>query len=112
MIIIQEQYTLTNTYLEPGFLCEYALVPERHSAQKRFAEAMFHHRKLIHKEQTRTHAQGTDPRVALGAEGELPWKDLGAWGESRRRDSMAVLRAGPPPPVCRWGRRPHLGATD
>ena len=23
---------------------------------------------------------------------------------------MAALRAGPPPPVCRWGRRPHRGA--
>jgi len=24
---------------------------------------------------------------------------------------MAALRAGPPPPVCRWVRRSHRGAT-
>ena len=36
---------------------------------------------------------------------------LGAWGGSRRRDPMAALRADPPPPVCRWGRRPHREAT-
>jgi len=36
---------------------------------------------------------------------------LGAWGGSRRRDPMAALRADPPPPVCRWGRRPQRGAT-
>jgi len=24
---------------------------------------------------------------------------------------MAALGAGPPPPECRWGRRPHRGAT-
>ena len=23
----------------------------------------------------------------------------------------AALKAGPPPPECRWGRRPHRGAT-
>jgi len=27
-------------------------------------------------------------------------------GGSRGRDPMAALCAGPPPPVCRWGRRP------
>jgi len=26
-------------------------------------------------------------------------------GGSRRRDPMAALRSGPPPPVCRWSRR-------
>jgi len=31
-------------------------------------------------EHTSTHAQGTDPRVALGAEGELPWIYLDALG--------------------------------
>jgi len=24
---------------------------------------------------------------------------------------VATLGAGPPPPECRWGRRPHRGAT-
>jgi len=24
---------------------------------------------------------------------------------------VAALGAGPPPPECRWGRRPHRGAT-
>jgi len=24
---------------------------------------------------------------------------------------VAALGAGPPPPDCRWGRRPHRGAT-
>jgi len=24
---------------------------------------------------------------------------------------VAALGAGPPPPKCRWGRRPHRGAT-
>jgi len=24
---------------------------------------------------------------------------------------VAALSAGPPPPECRWGRRPHRGAT-
>jgi len=37
------------------------------------------HGPFIHKEHTSTHTQGTDPTVALGAEGELPWMDLGAW---------------------------------
>jgi len=32
-------------------------------------------------------------------------------GGSRRRDSTAVLHAGLPPLVYRWGRRPHRGAT-
>ena len=31
-------------------------------------------------QRTSTRAQGTDPRVALGAQGELPWIYLGAWG--------------------------------
>ena len=35
--------------------------------------------------------------MALGAYGELPWIYLAAWGESRRRDPMAALRAGSPP---------------
>jgi len=54
------------------------------------------HRRFIYEEHMSTHAQGTDPRVALGAYGELPWKYLGARGEGRRRDPVAVLRAGPP----------------
>jgi len=37
---------------------------------------------------------------------------LGAWRVgSRRRDPMVALNVGPPPPMCRWGRRPHRGAT-
>jgi len=55
------------------------------------------HRRFIYKKDTSTHAQGTDPRVASGVEWELPWTYLGAWWGSRRRDPMAVLRAGPPP---------------
>ena len=30
-------------------------------------------RRFIYKGDTSSHAQGTDPRVALGAYGELPW---------------------------------------
>ena len=41
-------YTLIIDHLEPGFLCEYAVVPKRHPAQKRLAEATFHH-KLDHR---------------------------------------------------------------
>jgi len=66
----------------------------------------------MYKEHTSTHAQGTDPRVALRAEGELPWIYLGAFGgEVDAATLVAALGAGPPPPECRWGRRPHRGAT-
>jgi len=38
------------------------------------------HIRLIFKEHTSTYAQETDPRVASGAQGKLPWIYLGAWG--------------------------------
>jgi len=57
----------------------------------------------MYKGDTSTHAQGIDPRVAVGAEGELPRIYLGAWGgESTPR---------PYGPVCRWGRRGVRGVV-
>jgi len=38
------------------------------------------HRRFIYKGDTSTPAQGTDPRVALGAQEEIPWIYVGAWG--------------------------------
>jgi len=49
-------------------------------------------RLFIYKGDTSAHAQGTDPRVALGAQGELSWIYLGAWGGSRRRDPSGRLK--------------------
>jgi len=49
------------------------------------------HRWLICKGDTSIHAQGTDPKVALGASGELPGIYLGAWGGSRRQDPSGCL---------------------
>jgi len=46
---------------------------------------------LQYKELRSTHAQGTDARVALGAEGELPGIYLGDWGGSRRHDPSGRL---------------------
>jgi len=56
------------------------------------------HRRFIYKGDGSTHTQGTDPRVALGASGKLPWiylgarklpwRYLGAWKESRRHVHM------------------------
>ena len=55
----------------------------------------FDTKRFIYKEQTSTHAYGTDPRVDLGAEGELPWIDLGACrhstGTGVRRDRSIPL---------------------
>ena len=53
----------------------------------------------------RAHTQGTDQRVALGAEGELPWIYLGAWGGSRRRDPTVWPSYAP-------ARRPPCGLPD
>jgi len=36
------------------------------------------HRRFMYKGDTSTQALGADPRVALGAQGELPWIYLGA----------------------------------
>jgi len=52
------------------------------------------HRELIRK------WPGVNPRIHLGA-----------WGGVDAATLVAALGAGPPPPECRWGRRPHRGAT-
>jgi len=65
------------------------------------------HRRLLYKEHTSTHAHGTDPRMALGAKGELPWIYLDAWGGKstprpygrlKRRPAAPRVPLGPPPP--------------
>jgi len=53
------------------------------------------HRRFIYKGDTSTHTQGTDPRVALGAYGELPWIYIDAWGGSRCRDPSGHFRRRP-----------------
>jgi len=42
------------------------------------------HKRLIYKEDTGTHAQGTDPKVALGGLRGAPWND------SQRDNSQTV----------------------
>jgi len=48
-----------------------ATTDRTHASQSKGSEVCFH-RQFIYKGDTSTPAQGTDPRVALGAEGELP----------------------------------------
>jgi len=50
----------------------------------------FIHRQFIYKGDTSTHAHGTDPRVALGAQGELPWIYSGVWGEGGGGDATTL----------------------
>jgi len=63
------------------------------------------HRRLIYKGVTSTHAQKTDPKVALGAYGELPGIYLDAWGRSRRRDPSGRLRRRPAAPRVPLGQQ-------
>jgi len=52
---------------------------------------------LLNEGDASTHAHGTDPKVALGAEGELPGIHLDAWGGVDAATLVAASGAGPPP---------------
>jgi len=49
------------------------------SAKGAYSYLFFHRRFIYYKGDTGTHAQGTDPKVALGAYGELPMRSNGAY---------------------------------
>jgi len=49
-----------------------ALRLTRNSVTRLMNTTITMHRRFIYKGDTSTHAQGTDPRMALGAQGDLP----------------------------------------